>query len=282
MTYEDVTITVLVDNEASDGFAGEHGLSLWIDVGPRRILFDTGQGPALLPNVRRLGVPLEQTETVVISHGHYDHTGGLDSVLARASRARLVIHPQATVTRYSVRPPKAARSIGMPDRVRIRVGQLPAAQVTNSTGPVMLAPHIGVTGPVARDTSFEDVGGPFFLDERGQKPDPIVDDQALWIATPAGLVICAGCCHSGLINTLRHIQNVSGVSRIRAVIGGFHLVNADANRLLRTVDALHQIKPEHLVPCHCTGRGAIDVLREAFGDAVRQCRCGSVFRFEIE
>ena len=282
MTHDNVTITVLVDDEAGEGLMAEHGLAHWITIGARRILFDTGQGAALGPNARRLGVPLEQAETIVISHGHYDHTGALDQALAQAPQARLVMHPEATVPRYSVCPPKAARAIGMPDAVRDAVGQLPATRVTASTEPIMLTPHIGVTGPVPRETAFEDVGGPFFLDKAGGGPDPIVDDQTLWIATAAGLVICAGCCHAGLINTLRHIQSVSGIDRVRAVIGGFHLVHADDNRLRRTVEALHQIGPERLIPCHCTGRGAIDVLRAAFGDAVESCRSGDVFRFEAE
>ena len=282
MMCDDVEITVLVDNEAGDGLTAEHGLAFWIAVGDRRILFDTGQGPALPLNARRLGVPLEQAETIVISHGHYDHTGGLEYALAQAPQARLVIHPGATVARYSVRPPKAARFIGMSDEAQACVGQLPATQVTASTEPVMLTPHIGVTGPIARDTSFEDIGGPFFLDGDGAEPDPIVDDQALWIGTPTGLVVCAGCCHSGLINTLQQIQAISGIRRIRAVIGGFHLVNANADRLHQTISALRQIAPERLIPCHCTGPHAMDVLRDAFAEHMSDCHSGAVFRFASE
>jgi len=185
-------------------------------------------------------------------------------------------------TRYGVQPPKAARSIGIPEPARTCVAQLPAAQVTSTTESVMLTPHIGVTGPVARETSFEDVGGPFFLDTLEKEPDPIIDDQALWIATQAGLVVCAGCCHAGVINTLRYVQQISGIERVHAVIGGFHLLNADDDRLRHTVDALRRIGPEQLIPCHCTGRGAIDVLRNALGARVRPCRSGDVFRFKVQ
>ena len=282
MTIESVTITVLVDDETDEGLIAEHGLSLWIAFGDRRILFDTGQGSALLPNARRLGVPLEQTETIVISHGHYDHTGGIDQALVQAPQAHLVMHPEATVTRYSVRPPKVARAIGMPDSIRMRVGQLPDTQVTHSTEPIMLTPQIGVTGPVVRDTSFEDIGEPFFLDEQGEQPDLLLDDQTLWIATPTGLIVCAGCCHAGLVNTLHYIQSVSGISQVRAIIGGFHLVGADDNRLRRTIEALHRIGPEKLIPCHCTGRAAINALQKAFGDIIWPCRSSDVFRFEAK
>jgi 7,8-dihydropterin-6-yl-methyl-4-(beta-D-ribofuranosyl)aminobenzene 5'-phosphate synthase len=282
MMRQDIAITVLVDNEAGEGLSAEHGLALWITVGDRRILFDTGQGSALLPNARRLGVPLEQAETIVISHGHYDHTGALDQALTQAPQSRLVMHPEAIATRYSVRPPKAARAVDMPRSVQMHLEQWPDTQVTYSTEPVRLTTHIGVTGPVPRATSFEDVGGPFFLDKAGTEPDPIVDDQSLWIATPEGLIVCAGCCHAGLINTLRYIQAVSGVSRVRAVIGGFHLVNADSTRLHRTIEALRQIGPARLIPCHCTGPGAIDALQAALGDIVTSCRSGDAFHFKAK
>ena len=279
MTCDPVEITVLVDDQAGEGLASEHGLSLWIAAGKRRILFDTGQGAVLAPNARRLGVPLEETETVVLSHGHYDHTGGLGDVLTSAPGANLVLHPDATATRYSVGPSRTARSIGMPEDVRVLVERMPCDKVTWSDRPVNLASHIGVTGPIARRTSFERSRGPFFLDGHGQLQDPITDDQALWIATPTGLVVCVGCCHAGLVNTLDHVRRVTGVFEVRAVLGGFHLTSANSQRLRQTIEALRTIAPDLVVPCHCTGQRAVGLLQEAFGDRVSGCRSGAVYRF---
>jgi 7,8-dihydropterin-6-yl-methyl-4-(beta-D-ribofuranosyl)aminobenzene 5'-phosphate synthase len=276
---DDVEITVLVDEHAGEGLMAEHGLSLWIAAGTRRILFDTGQGAALVLNARQLGVALEETETVVLSHGHYDHTGGLGDVLTRAPTANLVLHPDAVTRRYSVGPSQAGRSIGMPDDVRALVERRSGDKVTWSDRPVHLAPNIGVTGPIVRRMSLEHSSGRFFLDDRGQAPDPITDDQALWIATPAGLVVCVGCSHAGLVNTLDQVRHLTGVSTVRAVIGGFHLIDADGQRLRHTIEALRAIGPELLAPCHCTGDRAVGLLKEAFGARMSPCHSGAVYRF---
>ncbi len=280
MAPDDVEITVLVDNQAGEGLTAEHGLSLWIAAGRRRILFDTGQGAALTLNARQLGMPLEETETIVLSHGHYDHTGGLSDVLTLAPEANLVLHPDAVTCRYSVGPWGAGRSVGMPDGARALVERRSGDKVTWSDRPVHLAPNIGVTGSIVRRTSFEHTGGPFFLDDRGQAKDPITDDQALWITTSAGLIVCVGCCHAGVVNTLDHVQRISGIPKVRAVIGGFHLIHAGAQRLRQTIEGLRTIAPDLLVPCHCTGDQARDLLHEAFGARVSPCRSGAVYRFD--
>jgi 7,8-dihydropterin-6-yl-methyl-4-(beta-D-ribofuranosyl)aminobenzene 5'-phosphate synthase len=277
--YNQVEITVLVDEQASDGLTAEHGLSLWIAAGDRRILFDTGQGAALIPNARALGVPLEETDTIVLSHGHYDHTGGLAAVLAVAPEAHLVLHPEALTARYSLGAGRTGRSIGMPEAVQASVKRLNAEKVTWADRPVELAPALGVSGPIEHRTSFEHTSGPFYLDERGRSPDPITDDQAFWIVTPTGLVVCVGCCHAGLVNTLNQVRRVSGIDRVRAVLGGFHLNRANDERLRRTVDALRPLMLEQLVPCHCTGQRAWDMLEEAFGDRVQTCHSGAAYRY---
>jgi len=277
----DLQITVLVDNEAGDGLVSEHGLSFWIEIAGERILFDTGQGSALLGNARKLGVPLDETDVMVLSHGHYDHTDGLPDALTLAPEARVIVSQGALVTRYSIHPSRPAKAVGVSDAARAAIEKRSAEKVTWSASPVPIAPNITVTGPIARETTYEDVGGPFFLDEGGQTPDPITDDQALWIDTAEGLIVCAGCCHAGLINTLNAVRNAGGKSRIRAVIGGFHLLHASAERLERTLDALRAMSPQMLVPCHCTGRQAVRRLQEVFGDRVSDCRSGMKFRFAL-
>jgi len=282
MMASDVRITVLVDNEAGEGLVAEHGLSFWIETAGKRILFDTGQGDALRPNARRLGVPLNKADVIVLSHGHYDHADGLPDVVAQAPQAQMVVHPDAFVARYSIHPSRPARAVGIAAAARAAIEQLPVEKVIWSDRPVSIAPQVGVTGPIARATDFEDVGGPFFLDEGGQEPDPITDDQALWIETAEGLVVCVGCCHAGLINTLQAVRRASGISRIRAVIGGFHLLHAGQDRLERTVDALRSMAPQTLIPCHCTGSEAQRRLRESLGESVLPCCSGATFSLTSE
>lgn len=239
-------ITLLVDNRGTD-VATEHGLSMWIEAFDQRILFDTGQGSALMPNVRQLGIDLSGASAVVLSHGHYDHTGGLSAALGMAREATIHAHPDVLLPRYSIRP-GAIRQIGIPAGARAAFDSLPPTRLRWVEQPTHLAPGIGITGPIPRTTSYEDTGGPFFLDAAGQLPDPITDDLSLWLETPQGLVVCTGCCHAGLVNTLNHICAVSGDSRIRAIIGGLHLLNADETRLATTIEALRTFNPGLIVP----------------------------------
>lgn len=250
-----VTLTVLVDNRAGFGCLAEHGFALWIEHGDRRILLDTGQGEVLEPNARTLGIDLGRTDALVLSHGHYDHTGGLPLVLSAAPRASLSCHPGVTEPRYSIRDGEA-RDIRMPQASMRALNALSPDRLRWSGEPVRLCEGLGLSGTIPRRTDFEDAGGPFFFDPHGHRPDPVADDQSLWIRTDKGLVICTGCCHAGLINTLTHLQDVTGEERIRAVIGGLHLGAASAERLEKTARALRDMGVGLLVPCHCTGEAA--------------------------
>lgn len=276
---DEIGITVLVDDKGAADLPAEHGFSLWIEAGGLRILFDTGQGKTLPRNARHLGAGLEGTDFLVLSHGHYDHTGGITEALRSAPFARLVLHPAAVIPRYSIKPAEKPRRIGMPRSSCSELEKLRAGRILWATRTLQLAPGIGVTGPIPRETTYEDTGGPFFLDPRGERKDPIEDDQALWIETPEGMIICVGCSHAGLINTLNYVRKVSGISYIRAVIGGYHLLHASDERLGKTLDALRLLSPGMLVPCHCTGEKAILALTAAFGKRVSCCHTGMEYHF---
>jgi 7,8-dihydropterin-6-yl-methyl-4-(beta-D-ribofuranosyl)aminobenzene 5'-phosphate synthase len=129
-----------------------------------------------------------------------------------------------------------------------------------------ISERIGVTGPIPREAAFEDTGGPFYLDPGGRRADAMEDDLALWIQTDRGLVVCVGCSHAGVVNTLNYILRLNPGSKIRAVVGGMHLLNASEDRLERTIAALRALGPELLVPCHCTGEGPVESMQAAFGD----------------
>jgi len=279
MKMEDTKITVLVDNKGATGLRTEHGFSLWVEAEGRNILFDTGQGSALTHNARQLGVPLEKTDTLVLSHGHYDHTGGMAELLTVAPKARVVLHPGAVIARYSVGSGRPPRAIGMPQSARDAMERLPDGGVIVVLKPLRLTAATGVTGPIPRETAYEDVGGPFFLDPRGERRDAIEDDQALWIGTPKGLIVCVGCSHAGLINTLKYARWVSGIQEIRAVIGGLHLRRANDRRLKKTLDALRSLSPGMIAPCHCTGEGAVRALKDGMGTRVARCHAGMSFLF---
>ena len=201
-------ITVLVENTAGGtGLLGEHGLSYWIELGDRRFLMDTGQGYVLLGNARRLRIPLEQADAVLLSHGHYDHTGGLEDVLRLAKSTTVYAHPAAFESKFSQSPDGTVRDVGMPSLDERKVCDM--AELVWVEEPIDLGSRLRLTGPVPRITHYEDTGGAFFNDEECTKPDLLVDDQAAFIETSAGTVVILGCAHAGVINTLRYIQKLT-------------------------------------------------------------------------
>jgi 7,8-dihydropterin-6-yl-methyl-4-(beta-D-ribofuranosyl)aminobenzene 5'-phosphate synthase len=277
-TANTTRITIVVDNNAASGLLAEHGFSAWIEVSGQRLLFDTGQGPVFPNNIDKLDIDLRRTDALVLSHGHYDHTGGVPLVIERVPAVHVYIHPAATEPRFAIRF-GAAKSIAMPDATRYALERLPSTSVHWSNEPLELATDVGVTGPIPRFTNYEDTGGPFFFDKEGTRHDPIADDMALWIRTEQGLVVIVGCSHAGLINTLHYVQRLSGGSRIHAVLGGFHLNTASSVRMDKTMEALLELAPDLIVPCHCTGDAAVENLKQTFGERVTPGGAGAVYTF---
>jgi 7,8-dihydropterin-6-yl-methyl-4-(beta-D-ribofuranosyl)aminobenzene 5'-phosphate synthase len=263
----DIRITILVDNNASKpGLLTEHGLSLWIEYKEKQILFDTGQSSNLIQNAKKLGIDLIRTDAIVISHGHYDHTGGLPAVLELAPHAVIYIHPAATKPKYSCKEFKA-RYIGIPEAAKQAVKNYKVIWIEK---PLQLCNGITLTGQIPRKNDFEDVGGAFFVDENCHTPDSLLDDQALFIESPNGLIVVFGCAHSGVINTLDYVYRLSNQSRIYAVLGGMHLVSAGKDRMEHTIEAFKKYGIEKIIPLHCTGSKAIEYLRGSFPD---KCVC---------
>jgi 7,8-dihydropterin-6-yl-methyl-4-(beta-D-ribofuranosyl)aminobenzene 5'-phosphate synthase len=273
-----VTITGLAENTAQGmGLLGEHGLSLWIETPETCVLFDTGQGLALAHNAKALGIDLDCADAIVLSHGHYDHTGGLHYSLSQAPNAALFLHPSALASRFSRRE-GISREIGMPLHARAAIEER-RPSITWTRGPTAVGPGLFVTGPIPRRSAFEDTGGPFFLDADGTMPDPIEDDQAMWIETPGGVVVLLGCAHSGVVNTLDFIREQTGRKPLCALVGGMHLGSASDERMARTIEALSQLSIVGLWPCHCTGVTAMARLMTAFGTHCHPCGVGTRIAF---
>lgn len=266
---ESVALQILVDNRASGALKAEHGFSVWITIHGWNVLFDTGQnGRTLLANAKALRVDLSTSDMLLLSHGHYDHTGGVKQVLARKPDLLVMLHDGADAVRFSIHEGAEPKDISMPPPVRTALAALPEQQVRRIREPQRILAAAGLSGAIPRTHPLEDTGGPFFLDTNKTVPDLIPDDLALWIKTDRGLLIITGCCHAGLINTVDHLQRVSGIKKIYGIIGGLHLHSASEQRLTETINALHGWKPELIVPCHCTGDAAIARMKAELGDCV--------------
>ncbi len=273
-----IKITVVVENTAPpEDLIAEHGLSLWIETPSAKILFDTGQGEAFPHNAVALNIPLEHTDAIVLSHGHYDHTGGLPHALQRAPNAKIFMHPEAFAPRFSLRD-TIMRAINMPYPAEGALKSHPENIVCTS-GPAEIAPGVHVTGEIPRRNNYEDAGGHFFLDKIGVRPDPIPDDQALWLDTPKGTVVVLGCAHAGVVNTLEYISELSGSSEYIAVIGGMHLARATATRLEKTAEALERFNVKQIAACHCTGANALEFLSQRLPGRVIPCAAGTSLAF---
>lgn len=269
-----VTITVLVEDSVSCPILkAEHGLAFWIDMGSRRILFDTGQSDLMIANARKLGVVLHTVDTIALSHGHYDHCGGLADALANTADATTVYaHPSALRPKYR-QTDAGAKNIGMPVRCReaLRQGGVNLRAVTV---PTEIAPGLILTGEIPRSHSEEQNEPWFCLDTKGRHIDPFQDDQALFLRTTGGTVVLLGCAHAGVINTLDYIRHLTGGQPFRAILGGMHLHSASDERIAWTMESLRRFAIEKFYPLHCTGMKAVAALWTAFPGRCFPCGVG--------
>ncbi|MDY6971476.1 MAG: MBL fold metallo-hydrolase [Thermodesulfobacteriota bacterium] len=275
-----VCVTVVVENSAGKaGMIPEHGICFWIDAGATQVIFDTGQGRALLNNADILGVYLGKAKSVALSHGHYDHTGGLKTLLHFTRNLKVYAHPAAFQPKFACNEYRESRPIGIPSMNEKSMREL-AGDVIFTTRPTRIADRFFVTGEIPRVTEFEDTGWPFFLDERCIRPDPFLDDQALFFESSRGTVVLLGCAHAGVINTLLYIRQLTRGRPIHALIGGMHLFSASRKRMDNTIENLARINPDLLGPAHCTGTAATAELGEAFPQECFPCSAGTTVEFD--
>ncbi|MBN1456287.1 MAG: iron-sulfur cluster assembly scaffold protein [Sedimentisphaerales bacterium] len=269
-TNKAIKITVLVDDNGTGDLQLEHGLSFWVEYGGKRVLFDTGQSDVVVKNAEMLDIDLAVTDAIVISHGHYDHTGGLAAVLDIASKAKLYLHPSAIKPKFSKRD-YGTESIGMPNSALKAIGN---RKVIWTEMPTEVLPRFFVTSRIPRVTDFESGEGYFFSDKNCRQADKFPDDQAIFFDSPKGVVVLLGCAHSGAANTLHYIAKLSGKPRIYAVIGGMHLLRACPERIERTIDALKQYGVQKIGAAHCTGSKPIEKFKNAFSEQCFTCSAG--------
>ncbi len=267
-------ITVLVENTAGGkGLLGEHGLSFLIEADDQQILFDTGQGLALRHNAQTLGISLENLDTIVLSHGHYDHAGGLPTILEHCTNTDLFLHPKAIAPKYSPRG-----DIGSPiDNVKTLASHCRRLIWTET--PTEIMPGVSITGTIPGHHPLENTGGAFWHNSQHTEVDRLLDDQALYLQVPEGIVVIFGCAHAGVINTLDYIAQITNTNKFYAVIGGMHLLRANQERLQATVETLSKYHVQVIEANHFTGMKAMTFLWHELGDRCWDCRVGTQLQF---
>ncbi len=257
----------------ADTLLAEHGLSLLITVyqgaTQHTILLDTGYTKiGVLHNMKQLGIHIEDIETIVISHGHMDHTGSLHAILDKLpARIPLVLHPGAFVHPRYTRAPDGAMRLWPQTLVQDDLEQQNVEITANKTPTLIAADMIMVTGQVERTTAFEKGMPNALLEKNGEfVPDPILEDQALVInLTGKGLVVISGCAHAGIVNTVEYAKKLTGQDSIHAVLGGFHLTGPFFEKIHdETIKELKKMEPEVVMPMHCTGWKAIQKFQKEF------------------
>jgi 7,8-dihydropterin-6-yl-methyl-4-(beta-D-ribofuranosyl)aminobenzene 5'-phosphate synthase len=254
----------------------EHGVSMLVTTysngNKDSFLFDTGVTlDGVLHNMDVMEVKGNELHAVVLSHGHTDHTRGLMGFIKRYGRPRvpIVLHPDAYLKRKNIQPDGHESEHIPPSKKDLEAEDV---QIIEERGPTMLiADHALVTGQIPRTTTFEK-GSPrqvALIDGKWQ-PDPwIHDDQAIVInVKEKGLVVLTGCGHAGVINTLKCARELTGVSQVHAVIGGFHLTGPIFEPIIEpTIQALKEFNPGVIVPEHCTGWKATHLIAREFPEA---------------
>jgi 7,8-dihydropterin-6-yl-methyl-4-(beta-D-ribofuranosyl)aminobenzene 5'-phosphate synthase len=273
-------ITTLSENTAGMGdFLGEWGLSVLLETENEKILLDTGTSISAVHNADILGIDLGKIDKIVLSHGHYDHTGGLREVLGRMRKEiEVIAHPDIWQIKYARRKGKPDQYIGIPFQQE-ELESL-GARFRLTREPVKIADDIWTTGEVPMINEYETIDTGLFIKQGSTfEPDQVMDDRAVVIKTGSGLVIILGCAHRGMINTIYHAREITGINEVRAVIGGSHLIGASEERLYQSIAALKELGIQKLGLCHCTDLPVISILAQEFGESFIFNKAGTRLEF---
>ncbi len=270
-------LTVLCENSVSGpfGLIGEHGWSVLVETEDLSLLFDTGQGQGIENNSRILRRPLSSVDCIVLSHGHYDHTGGLPACLLSAGKMPVYAHPDIFLERWW-RNRETSRYIGI--RYRRSFLESLGADFHLHAGFQQIAPGIHIISQIPRVTDFE-LPDPNMMIRDGSGnwvQDELNDDLSLVADSSEGLVVLLGCAHAGIINILTHVRDRFPSRPIHTVMGGTHLGFATEEQFEKTMHHLSAFEVQHLGASHCTGLERASMLQAALGNRFFHASVGTV------
>lgn len=267
-------ITVLAENTAlSPEYSAEHGLSLYVESGEAKILFDMGRTDLFLQNAEKLGVPIDQVDIAVISHGHHDHGGGLSAFLAANKKAKVYINARAFERHLSLKQGGVIGNIGLDTAL------LTSDRIVVAGEQMEIARGMTLFSGVTARTLFPRCNETLFMEQNGELvADDFAHEQNLILDENGALVLFAGCAHCGIVNILRRAEEISG-GRMNAVFGGFHLKSPSLKKSeppdrIRAVGEALSASGAVFYTGHCTGEEAFNQLKEMLGDRLTAISTG--------
>lgn len=274
-------ITTLIENNSDKNniLCCEHGLSLYIEINEKKILFDTGQSGDFIKNADKLKIDLNDLDFVVLSHGHYDHSGGFRKLVQNSSKSfKLIVGNGFFNEKYKLIEREQYKFNGNSfDEEFISQNNIPLKCINKDI--FNITEDVIIFSNFERKNKFEMLNKKFYIKENGEYLlDDFSDEIALGIKHDKGLVIMVGCSHVGLVNILETITQRTDMP-IYAIIGGSHLIEADELRLNNTINYLNEKKINILRLSHCTGNSAVEKLGSEFGNKFLYNNTGNILEF---
>ncbi len=269
---ENLKIRVVVDNSTSGNLLGEHGLSFYVEVDDKKMMFDVAQGLAFSHNIEKMNIDLNKINSLVLSHGHSDHTGNLDFFLNKAKSDLKIYMSSIAFEPKFVGSENNKKNIGM-TKENINALKIRNKNIIYTDNYTVICNDVFVTGEVPKVNNIE-TGKTIPGSSKGEQ---LLDDQSMFFNTTKGIVVLLGCCHAGLSNTLNYVAELAKVDEIYTVIGGMHLKKASQAKLDLAVDVLKKYNVQLLAPCHCTGQKETAFMYSKLPNAFSECFAGKEF-----
>lgn len=274
-------ITTLIENESGshEGLYVEHGISLYIEADGKKILFDTGASGNFIDNAKSLGIKLEDLDYVIISHGHYDHSGGFKRLIEEINpNIKLFIGSEFFNKKYSLRPNGEYDSTGSPfNEEFLKEKNLSFDYIDGDV--TKITENIMIFTKFNRNSEFENINETMYINTGdGYEKDMFRDEISLGIKTDKGLIVIVGCSHAGIVNILDSIDNTTQTD-IYAVVGGTHLIKEDDEKINKIIDYLKEKEIKVIGACHCTGKQGETMLSQQLEDNFITNNTGDILEF---